>query len=500
MTTGATEKSRLGRNVAAMAGGQIVTWGMSLIWTLVVPRVLGPGNMGIIVAAWSATGVLGLLLGLGTRNYLVREMVIREEDAPRLLGTAMVLRLALAPLFVGAALVYAQVAHISGEAAVVLYLAVAATVFTQVAEPLQASFQAIERMEYLAYSEVINKSAQGLIGVAIALAGLGAIGISATWAAMTGLVVVLDILWLRRRMRIDIRTNLTLLRDMVRQSMAYWAFGLFFTVYLWIDALMLSLMTRPEVVGWYGVPMKLFQTFMFLPVVIGTAWLPRLVRAFVDEGPEALRRAARRPVELVIVLGLPISAAIVVGAEPFVDTVYGADYAESVPVLTILALCLLPMYLGIVLSQVLVAAKRQMAFTWVMALATVINPLLNLVLIPACEDRFGNGGIGAATSLLLTEIVLVVVAFGLVGRSVVDRPLARRAALTAFASAVMCFASIATKPLGTVASLATAGVTFLALVAVLGLITPEERAFAIRLIHRRLPGFVRRHEPAVAPE
>jgi O-antigen/teichoic acid export membrane protein len=494
------EGNRLGRNVAAMAGGQLVTWSMSLVWTLVVPRVLGPGGMGIVVAAWSATGVLGLLLGLGTRNYLVREMVVREDDGPQLLGTALVLRLALAPLFVGGALVYAQVTGIHGDVAVVLYLAVAATIFTQVAEPMQAAFQAIERMEYLAYSEIINKSAQGLVGVAVALAGLGAIGISGTWAAMTGLVVVLDLLWLRRRMRIDVRTSLALLRDMVRQSMAYWAFGLFFTIYLWIDALMLSLMTRPEVVGWYGVPMKLFQTFMFLPVVIGTAWLPRLVRTFVDEGPEALRRAARRPLELVVVLGLPISAAIVVGAKPFVDTVYGPGYAESVAVLKILALCLLPMYVGIVLSQVLVAEKRQLAYTWVMAIATVINPLLNLKLIPFAEDRYHNGAIGAATSLLLTEVVLVVVGFALVGRTVVDARIVRRSALTAFASVAMWVASVATGPLGTVASLVIAGVTFVTLVVALRLVTPEERALVARVVRRRLPRFPRRRQPAVAPE
>ena len=29
---------RLGRNLAALAGGQIITWSMTLVWTLVVPR------------------------------------------------------------------------------------------------------------------------------------------------------------------------------------------------------------------------------------------------------------------------------------------------------------------------------------------------------------------------------------------------------------------------------------------------------------------------------
>ena len=191
--------SRVARNIGAMAGGQVVTWSMSLLWTLVVPRALGPAGMGIVVTAWSVTGVLGVVLGLGTRNYLVREMVVRREDASRLLGTAIVLRIALAPLFALAALAYLRFADVGGDARVVLWLAVAATILTQVAEPLQAAFQALERMEYLAYSDVISKSAQGLLGVVLAVAGFGAVAITGCWAAMAAVVLVLDVVWLRGR-------------------------------------------------------------------------------------------------------------------------------------------------------------------------------------------------------------------------------------------------------------------------------------------------------------
>jgi O-antigen/teichoic acid export membrane protein len=481
--------SRLGRNIAAMAGGQIVTWTMSLVWTLIVPRALGPAGMGLIVTAWSVTGVLGLLLGLGTRNYLVREMVVREEDAPRLLGTAMVLRLALSPLFVGAALIYARVTDMGTEASVVLYLAVAATIFVQIAEPLQAGFQAIERMEYLAYSEVISKSAQGLVGVVIALVGFGAIGITGVWAAMTGLVVVLDLVWLGRRVKIQIRTTLARLADMIRQSLAYWAFGVFFTIYLWIDALMLSLLTDPEVVGWYGVPMKLFQTFMFLPVVLSTAWLPRLVRTFEEDGQDALRRASRRPVELVLMLGLPVCAAIVVGARPFVDVIYGSQYAESVPVLTILALCIPPMYLNIILSQILVAAKRQIAWTWVMGGATLLNPALNAILIPLTDQHYGNGAIGSAISLLLTEAVIVTVGFRLVGRGVFDASVVRRVGLTGLVSLAAWAASELALSLGEAEAMAAAAVVFVVLARAARIVTAEEialaRSGAARVLARR---------------
>jgi O-antigen/teichoic acid export membrane protein len=480
--------SRVSRNVAAMAGGQAVTWSMSLLWTLVVPRALGPAGMGVIVTAWSVTGVLGLVLGLGTRNYLVREMVVRRAEAPRLLGTAIVLRVALAPLFAAAAAAYAQLAHVGHEARVVLWLAVAATVFTQVAEPLQAAFQAIERMEYLAYSEVISKSAQGLIGVALALAGYGAAAITGCWAAMAAIVVALDVLWLRGRMRIAPRTSIARLSAMVRQSTAYWVFGLFFTIYFWVDALMLSLMTRPEVVGWYGVPMRLFQTFMFLPVVLSTAWLPGLVRAFVGGHAGALRRAARAPLELTLVLSLPITAAIAIGARPVIDLLYGPGYANSVPVFVLLGLCVPPMYLNIMLNQVLVAARRQVAWTAVMAGATVLNPALNAALIGVAQRRYGNGAIGAAVSLVLTELAIAAVGMVLVG-GVVDRRMASRVGRTAAVSAATWLVAVAARPLGTAASLGLAVAAFALLAAVLRVMAPEEaaaiRATAARITARR---------------
>jgi O-antigen/teichoic acid export membrane protein len=73
--------------------------------------------------------------------------------------------------------------------------------------------------------------------------------------------------------------------EVAKESLPYWAFGLFFVLYRWLDVVMLSLLTQSEVVGWYSVPTRLFQTLMFLPVVVSTAWLPRFVRGFAGGEP-----------------------------------------------------------------------------------------------------------------------------------------------------------------------------------------------------------------------
>lgn len=478
------DQPRVGRNVSFLAGGQLITWTMTLLWTLVVPRVLGPAGLGTVMAAWSITGILGIILGLGTRNYLVRMSVVEPGAAPGRIGTTLMLRIVLSPLLFGAAVLYGDVVGWGHQATIVLYFAAAATIFVQIAEPLQAGFQATERMEYLAYSDIISKSGQGLVGIVVVLLGFGAMGVTACWAAMTGIVVLLDLYWLRDKLRIDLRTNVRKMVRVARESLAYWAFGLFFMLYLWIDFVMLSLLTKPDVVGWYSVPTRLFQTLMFVPVVFSTAWFPRFVRAF-EEGGDRLRKTAQQPLELVLLLGLPISAMTVIAASPVIHLLYGSAYAHSVPVMVILGLCIPAMYLNIMLSQVLVAMNRQSTWTWVMVVTTIVNPLFNLALIPATQHRYGNGAIGAAISLLLTEIIVVTAGVVMVGRAVFDRGTVRRTVLgIATAVAMWGVAYEVQRLLGPIASIVSGAIVFLCLALALRLFTSEEVELLKQTVNR----------------
>jgi O-antigen/teichoic acid export membrane protein len=484
----------VGRNVTVMATGQLITWTMTLLWTLVVPRSLGPEGMGTIMAAWSVTGILGVVLGLGTRNYLVRESVVDRDAAPRLVGTALVLRLVLSPVLLAAAFVYGEVVGWGHDAKTVLYLAAAATIFVQIAEPLQAAFQSLEEMQYLAYSDIISKSGQGLVGIVVVLLGAGTIGVTACWAVMTGLVVVLNLYWLHGRLRLDLHTSIRGMVRLARASLPYWAFGLFFMIYLWIDFVMLSLLTSSEVVGWYSVPTRLFQTMMFLPVVIATAWLPRFVRSF-EESRERLGEVARPPVELVVLLSLPIAALTVLAADPLIGLLYGSAYDNSVPVMMILGLCIPPMYLNIMQAQVLIAMNRQVVWTWVMAGTTIINPLFNIGLIPWTQHHYGNGAIGAAISLLLTELVCVGAGYVLIGRLVFDWGTCRRTALGLGIAGAMWAVGYELEPVvGWAPALLAAGLTFPVLAALVRLFTPEELAMirsGLVKARNKIPGLKR---------
>jgi O-antigen/teichoic acid export membrane protein len=482
-----SESERLGKNLAALGAGQLFTWTMTLAWTLVVPRLLGPGDMGLITTGIAVAGILQIVLGAGTGLYIARELVVSPHRSSRLLVTAMMVRLLLVPFFMAAIFLWANLAHYSAEGKLVLYLSGGATVLYLLAEPAQSYFQALERMHYRALGDAINKAAQGLVGIVLTILGFGALGFAGCWLVMSGVVVVLSLRWAKRFVHLEWRTSLKDMRDVARGSLVYWTNGLFYMIYLWIDTAMLSVMTNPTVVGWYGVPTKLFQTMMFLPTMVGTAWLPRLVRAS-ERSRHEMHVVARTPVALILGLAVPISAIVAISASPVINLVYGHAYAQAVPVLVILGVGLVPMYLSIILGSICVAAGKQIWWTYLMAGATIVNPALNAVLIPMTQHRFHNGAIGAAIALVGTEAIVTTGGIFVIGRQVLGVATLKRVARAGVASVGMCGVVFATRSAGPYVSLGAGGVALIVLGYLCGAVTREERrqigAFGLKLAGR----------------
>lgn len=469
------------RNVLSLATSQAITWGLALLWTFFVPRLIGPEQMGVLTIATSVTALVAVVLGVTTKEFLVREIVSNRSSASRLLALAIVLRLAILPVVYLTALVYAHVAGLDSRATTVLYVVAAATVCTMLAEPALATFQATERMQFIAYTDVTNKSLLTLGGVLLAAAGFGAISIAGLGLGVALFTLVMALWWAHRLIGLRARPAAAL--PVVRRAAPYWFVAVFYVGYLWADAVLLGVMATPEVVGWYGAATRLFTTMMFVAVIISTASLPRLVAAH-SRGAEDLYRTARRPFEWVLILGLPMGVGLACTAPGVVRLLYGAEYTGAAPALAILGLCLPLMYVNIQVGQVFVASGRPLVMGRILAAAAVFNVAANLLLIPWTEHRWENGAIGAAAALTLTELGQAVLAVAIVGRRLLSRATVLRVAKAALAAGGMgaLLMVLPTVPLALEILLGAA--SFLALVVLLRLPAPDEVAAARRVTAR----------------
>jgi O-antigen/teichoic acid export membrane protein len=366
-----------------------------------------------------------------------------------------------------------------------------------------AGFQAIEKMRFLAYASVLGRLIATVAGIVLVMVGVRAIGLLLLGVVVWALIGGLTVLWARPYFHIALRVTRRELRSLFIHSLPYWGFVAFFTIYLWIDSLMLAAMTTTTVLGWYGLPTQLFGTLMFVPTILSTAWLSRLVRAH-QGGMDTLLRAARPAIEIALVLSMPVCVGAVLISDHLVATLYGPSFAQSGPILALLACCVPPMYLNIMANQVMIARNQQIVWTKMMALASVINPLLNLVLIPYFQRTHGDGAIGAAIAMIVTEVVLALIGFFLV-RDVFTRQTAVRVLKGAAATAAMAGIVVAGLRVGLVVGVLSGMVSFPLLAVAARVLTKDERAHLLGLLGgalrevapRRRPRFGRRDRGGV---
>src|SRR5207245_10173110 len=94
-------RRRFLHGLGVLAGSQLVTWSLTLGWTIVVPRVLGPKAIGELTTATSATSILLTIVELALTVLLVRKIAQNSGRAGELIATALLIQAVLYLLAVG---------------------------------------------------------------------------------------------------------------------------------------------------------------------------------------------------------------------------------------------------------------------------------------------------------------------------------------------------------------------------------------------------------------
>ena len=473
------------RNVVLLFGGQAASWGFALLWLVFVPRKLGPTVIGELTIATSVTALLGIFVTQGAGTLLTREIARDSAVAGRLVSGTLVMRLlCFIPAFVVASF-YSWLLRLSGEQTVLIWLATGGMLTASLSGALQAAFAGLERMEYMSYANIVGNGLTCVLGIGLVLSGGGPVALLGLELALTALVLVLNLVWAARLFDIGFHGALRTIPFVVRGGLSYWIGGLFFVAYLWIDSVLLSIMAPAKVVGWYGAPTQLFAAILMVTGVLGTAWFPRLAAAHI-EGESRLRQVGKPAVEAVVVFSLPIAIGVILVAGPLVELLAGRAFSGAVPVLMLLGVSVIPTSFNMIVYQILAASNRQVAWIKVVAIATVLNIALNLVLVPRFQMA-GNGAIGSATALLISELFECACAVALLPwllRGSSEARVLRAAAATALMAATVLLVA----QLGVIVQITAGVVSFLGFAYLLRVASKEEllllRAVSSRLRRR----------------
>jgi O-antigen/teichoic acid export membrane protein len=408
----------------------------ALLW--VAARQLGPASFGDFTFALSVGLMLSQVADFGLQLFVQRELArlaipgaVRppfftdETAAGRLVGGGLAIKgvLSLTAMVLMALLLFLEPV---GQKPALLLVGLS-TVLGSTLEYLAYCFRALGRLRYEALANLLGRGVNLALGVGLLLLGGGVLALAV--AGNAAMLLAIGFAYTRL---------LGFVRPVWRPDWHYWrgvrgqpaaiGIGVVFSIISFrVDNLLIPPIfghgRASEALGFYNVAYKLFEPSQILPGVLLAATFPMLARMRrADFGFWTLRFARRQALDsgtkkedrnpkssplaqnlmILLVLGLAVTFGLLLLAAPLVRLLYGTQYAESVPVLQVLALAVLPMYLNYLLTHTLIAMDRPWLFAYFTLAALVVNVGANLLLIPS------QGILGAAWATVATELLLFV--------------------------------------------------------------------------------------------
>ncbi len=165
-----------------------------------------------------------------------------------------------------------------------------------------------------------------------------------------------------------------------------------------IDILMLKYFTGSKEAGIYSAAARISEAWYFIPVAIVTSVFPAIIHARKTD-PLRYQKRLQNLYDLLVIISLPVALIVSLGADTFIDLLYGDKFLGAGTMLSIHIWSGIFVFLGSASGQYLLAEGYTMISFYRTAIGAITNILLNLWLIPI------YGGLGASAATLIAYLV-----------------------------------------------------------------------------------------------
>jgi O-antigen/teichoic acid export membrane protein len=395
------------------AGGRVVRGGAL--------RGIGYG-IGTVVAAGTAVlllrhlgrvdfgryGTVGALLGVisgvsdaGLTAVGARELALAAPaDRPRLLRNLVTLRLAITPVGVVAAAIFAFVSYdrtmfwgpVLGGLGV-LFVNTQATMMA----PLSVDL----RLGTVTVFEVLKTALTFVFVAAFVGAGWSLLPLLAIQIPVGVTIVLLTPLAVPLGRGLLPGYDRAIVRSLLKEALPLAVALTMNVVYFRVLMIMTSLLASKDDTGIYATSFQVFAVLFSLPLLVLSSALPLLSVAGRDD-VDRLRFGLQRMTEVALGGGVVFVLAIYALAPVLIPFLGGGQYRDAAPVLQIQVFALIAVFVGQTWQLGLLSVRRQAALAWANGGALLVVVLAGAVLIPTAGAR------GAAVAAVIGEASLAV--------------------------------------------------------------------------------------------
>jgi PST family polysaccharide transporter len=390
--------------LAVLMTGRTVQLGLALIATALLTRILGPAGFGQYRSAVAYLGLVVVLADLGLASIFVRSISRPGADQKRLVANALALRLVVALATMALAVGIAFFLPLEES----VQLAVAGGAAGFVAYSLHLLLFGLFQQRLRQQSVMMAEISGGLVLLAC-IGVLWRMGADPIWFVVAlGLSYIatlsISLLAARHLVELGLSVDWQIWRDYIKAALPLAGAATFSIVYVRADIVFLAILQPAEVVGLYGVPIKIFDALMGLALLYAGLFAPLFGRTAASD-LEAFGQYLETSLLALIIGAVGVALALNVLAEQLVVLLGGAQFAGAAGILKVLGVMFVLHATTILFRECVTALGLQTRLVRGYALGLVVAFVAYMNLIPAL------GGAGAAISLVLAEVVVVLYVF-----------------------------------------------------------------------------------------
>lgn len=173
-------------------------------------------------------------------------------------------------------------------------------------------------------------------------------------------------------------------------------------VYTLLDKTMIgTIIADKSEVGFYEQAQKIVKMLLTIITSLGTVMMPRIANTFANGNKNKIVEYMNKSFNIVFILAFPIIFGIIAVANEFVPIFFGQGYDKVIILMQVISPIILLIGLSNVTgTQYLLPTKRQKEFTISVVGGSIVNFIINLILI----GRFG--AIGASIGTVIAEFTV----------------------------------------------------------------------------------------------
>jgi O-antigen/teichoic acid export membrane protein len=382
-----------------------------------VGRYLGETGYGTFMVALAFTTIFEMFTDFGLRDISVRNVSQNKTLAEKYIGNLLVWKTILSIGVYGVLLAVVRLMHYDATTRLAVAILAPSSFLKNMKYTVRLFFQVADRFGWDTVLVVLERILLLGVGLAVLSRWRALIPFTVAFTSVRLLDFLFTLFVLNRKIApIRPRLDFGFMKRLQLDALPLGLFFLIFTLYSYIDTVMLSKMVRLGDVGQYNAAYRTYEGVTILPTVFWLVILPRLSELFVSDR-SAYARLAARSVKAMFVIGIPVAAAGIAGSGWLIHFFFRDAFAPAVATLRILFLAILFEYPNWMLNAVLISASRQKTMLVFGAAGLAVKVAFNAVLIPLL------GFHGAAVSTLAGEFAIFTGVFLAIHYKVIRLPL-----------------------------------------------------------------------------